>query len=161
MKCKHILSIIALGAGLALCPGLHAQDTSGSTPATSGTGGWGGRGGGGAGGGRGMNADMMLQRLTTALTLTTDEQTQIKPILETEVTQMQSIRADTSLAPADRRSKMTDARTTANTAINAILTPDQQTKYAAMQQRMRTRGGGGGGGGGNGGGGNAPATTGS
>jgi len=150
MKSKLILSLIACGASLAVCQGLYAQDAA-TSPTTTGTGGgrqWGGRGGG-------MNADTMLQRLTTELTLTSDQQTQIKPILETEVTEMQAVRADTTLARADRMSKMKDARDTANTAINAILTPDQQTKYAALQAKMRNRRGGGGGGGG------APATTGS
>ena len=103
-----------------------------------------------------MNADTMLQRLTTELTLTSDQQTQIKPILETEVTAMQGIRADTSLARTDRMAKMKDARDTANTAINAILTPDQQTKYAALQAKMRNRRGGPGG---NGGPGGAPAPS--
>ena len=117
-----------------------------------------------------MNADTMLQRLDTALTLTDDEKTKIKPILDTEISTIQSIRADTTLARADMRTKMTDARTTANAAINALLTPDQQTKFTAYQAQQRNRrggGGGGGNGGGGGGGGNAgappaaPATTGS
>jgi Spy/CpxP family protein refolding chaperone len=140
MKSKLILSLVACGASMVVCQGLYAQDAT-STPATTGTGGghqWGGHGGG-------MNADMILQRLTTALTLTSDQQTQIKPILETEVSTMQGIRADTSLSREDRMSKMKDARDTANTAINAILTPDQQTKFAAIQAKMRNRRRGGGG----------------
>jgi uncharacterized membrane protein YgcG len=119
-----------------------------------------------------MNADTMLQRLDTALTLTDDEKTKIKPILDTEVSTITAIRADTTLARADMRTKMTDARTTANTAINALLTPDQQTKFTAYQTQQQNRrggggGGGNGGGGGGGGGGNAgappaaPTTTGS
>lgn len=125
MKRNLILSIIACGASLALCPGLHAQD---ATPAVSGSGGgqqWGHHGGGD-----------QLARLTTALDLTPDQQTQIKPILETFHTTMQSVRQDTTLAPADKMSKIKDARETETTAINAILTPDQQTKFAALQAKM-------------------------
>jgi Spy/CpxP family protein refolding chaperone len=158
MKCKLILSLVACGASLALCPVLHAQDaTSSPSPTTTGSGGGFGRGGGG----RGMNVDTMLQRLTDALTLTTDQQTQIKPILQTEVTTIQTIRANTSLAQTDRRSQMMDARNTANTAITAILTPDQQAKFTQYQQQQRNRrgGGGGGGGAGGGGGGAAPASS--
>ena len=154
MKCKLILSLVACGASLALCPVLHAQDaTSSPSPTTTGSGGGWGHGGGG----RGLNVDTMLQRLTDALSLTTDQQTQIKPILQTEVTTLQTIRANTSLSPQDRRSQFMDARNTANTAINAILTPDQQTKFTQYQQQHNRHGGGGGGGGA--GGGAAPASS--
>jgi len=146
MKYKHILSVIVCGASLALCQGLRAQDAS-SSPSTTGTdsGGGGGRQGGRRGGGA-----MRLETLTKALDLTTDEQTQIKPILATETTTLQGLRADTTLSQQDKMAKFKDARDTANTAINAILTPDQQTKFAALQANMRNRrrGGGGGGGGG-------------
>jgi Spy/CpxP family protein refolding chaperone len=148
MKSKLVLSLVACGASLVVCQGLHAQDATPAPAAAADTGGGGG-GGRHGGGGMGMNADSMLQRLTTALTLTTDQQTQIKPILATEVSSMQAVRADTSLVGADRMAKMKEARDTANTAINPILTPDQQTKFAAMQAKMhgRRHGGGGGGGG--------------
>jgi len=165
MKCKLILSIAACGASLALCPVLHAQDATPSpSPDTSGaaaTPAAGPGGGGGRGGGRGFNFDpnTMLQRLTTALALTQDEQTQILPILQTEATTIQGIRADTTLSRQDMRSKMMDARSTANTAINAILTPDQQTKFTALQAQMRNRRGGGGGGGAPADSGASPAAT--
>ena len=137
MKRTLILSIIACGASLALCPVLQAQDT----PAPSAdTGGGGGHGGGRHGGG------MSLEKLTTALTLTSDQQTQIKPILDTERASMQAARSDTTLSQEDKMSKMKDARDTANTAINAILTPDQQTKFAALIANMHSHRGGGGGG---------------
>jgi Spy/CpxP family protein refolding chaperone len=78
----------------------------------------------------------MLARLTKQLDLTDDQQTKLKPILEAAHTQMQSIHQDTTLAPEDKRSKMKDARDSLNSQINAVLTPDQQTKFAAMQARM-------------------------
>jgi Spy/CpxP family protein refolding chaperone len=95
-----------------------------------------------------MNADTMLQRLTTQLTLTSDQQTQIKPLIDTYISTVQGIMADSSLAPADQRTQRQAARTTFNTAVNAILTSDQQTKFAAMNAKRGRRGGGGGGGGG-------------
>jgi protein CpxP len=140
MKRYLILTILACGAFLAICPAMRAQDASPS-PSTSGTGGWGG-GGGRRGGG--LNID----RLTTALTLTPDEVTKITPILDTLKTTMTGIRADTTLSQTDRMSKMKDARDDADTQIKAILTPDQQTKFDALLKQMasRRRGGGGGGG---------------
>ncbi len=139
---KLHLTIIACAAGLMLCPALHAQDAS-PAPSTSGTtSGWGGHRGGGGGG-------LTIDRLTQQLTLTTDQQTQIKPILDKLRTDMQGVRADTTLSQTDRMSKMKDLRDAAFSQINALLTPDQQQKFTAMQQKMQRgrRGGGGGGGG--------------
>ena len=132
MKRNLILTIIACGASLALCPGLHAQDASPS-PSTTGT------DGGHQGGRHGGGVDGMLQRLTTELNLTADQQTKIKPILEDARTQMQANRQDTSLAQQDKMAKNKELRDTENTQINAVLTPDQQTKYAAMVEKMHSR----------------------
>jgi Spy/CpxP family protein refolding chaperone len=139
MKRKIILSIIACGASLALCPGLHAQEAT-TPPSTTGTEAGGGHQWGGHHGGGGLS----LERLTTELSLTADEQTQIKPILDTLHTTMMSLHQDTTLAPADKMSKMKDARETAVSQINAILTPDQQAKFAAMQEKSHHHHGGGG-----------------
>ena len=140
MKRNLILTIIACGASLALCPGLHAQDASPS-PSTTGTESgqhpWGHHGGGGD----------MLERLTKALDLTPEEVTQIKPILETQHTQIQAIREDSTLSQEDKKAKAKGIHETATTQINAILTPEQQTKYAELQQKMRDHHHGGGAGG--------------
>jgi Spy/CpxP family protein refolding chaperone len=125
MKRNLILSLIACGAGLALSTGLQAQDASPAPSAAVNDSGHPG----------GHHGDM-LARLTKALDLTSDQQDKIKPILESAHTQMQSVHQDTSLAPEDKRSKMKDIRDTMNSQINAVLTPDQQTKFAAMQARM-------------------------
>lgn len=133
MKRNLILSIIACGASLVLSPGLYAQDgapAASGTNATTGGHPWGGHHGGGG---------MSLERLTTELGLTADQQTQVKPILDTLHSQMQSIHQDTSLAPKDRMAKAKEARETANSQINALLQPDQQAKFAAMQAKMHGR----------------------
>ncbi|HEX4085527.1 MAG TPA: hypothetical protein VHY22_11485 [Chthoniobacteraceae bacterium] len=137
---KRIL-VLLCGAGLALCPALHAQDAS-PTPSTSGTetGEAGGHHHGGHGGA--MNADGMLKHMTKALDLTADQQSKIKPILDTEVSAVQSAREDTASAPKDKFAKIRDARETANSQITAVLTPDQQTKFEAMHQRHGGRHGG-------------------
>jgi Spy/CpxP family protein refolding chaperone len=137
MKRNFILTIIACGASLALCPGIYAQDASPSTTGTdSGQHPWGHHGGGD-----------MLERLTKALDLTPEEVTQIKPILETQRTQMQAIRADTTLTQQDKMAKAKDVHEATTTQINAILTPEQQAKYAEMQQKMHNHRHGGGPGG--------------
>jgi hypothetical protein len=104
---------------------------------------------------------MNIERLTTALSLTPDEVKAITPILDQEKTDMQALRSDTTTAQADKMAKFKEIRDAANGKINAILTPDQQTKFAAMQARMHGGRHGQGGGGGGAGGGDAasPAPT--
>ena len=87
-------------------------------------------------GGPPPTADQRLQRMTQALNLTEDQQAKIKPILENEMTQMQSLRSDTSLSQDDRMAKMKQIRESSASQINPILTPDQQKQYAEMMSRM-------------------------
>lgn len=86
--------------------------------------------------------DQRLQRMTQQLELTGDQQGKIKPILENESTQMQSLRADSSLSQEDRMAKMKQIRETTASQINPILNADQQKKYGEMMSHMgRGRGG--------------------
>jgi Spy/CpxP family protein refolding chaperone len=80
--------------------------------------------------------EQRLQRMTQALNLTEDQQTKIKPILENESTQMQSLRSDSSLSQEDRMAKMKQIRENTTSQINPILTADQQKQYAEMTSRM-------------------------
>jgi protein CpxP len=101
--------------------------------------------GGGQGYGQGhghgpMSADQRLQMLTQQLNLTSDQQAQIKPILENESQQMQSLRYDTPLSQQDRMSKMGELRESTHSQIKPILTPDQQTKWQQMMERRGRRG---------------------
>jgi len=107
---------------------------------------------GGGGGGRGMDPDAQLASLTTALTLSADQQAKIKPILVADAAKITALR--TAQDP-DMMTKVQAIRTDEHAAIKALLTADQATKYDAMPQG---RGGGrrGGGGGGAAGGGGAP-----
>lgn len=104
----------------------------------------GGYGQGGYGQGQGqrqpMSADQRLEMLTKQLNLTSDQQQQIKPILENESQQMQSLHSDTSLSQQDRMSKMQEIRENTNSQIKPILTPDQQTKWQQMMERHGRRG---------------------
>ena len=73
-----------------------------------------------------MTADERLQRMTKQLSLTETQQQQIKPILENEAKQMQTLREDSSLSQDDRRTKMMQIRQESSSQIKPILTPDQQ-----------------------------------
>ncbi len=126
----------ALGAAMPMM----AQDTPPSPPPQ--------QGGMGGGGGRGgMNSQAQLDRMTTALSLTADQQTSIKAILDQNMKDNMAMRQDTSMSDDDRRAKMMTMRQAQTTKIKAVLTDDQKTKYDAMMASQRQRGGGGGQGG--------------
>ena len=93
----------------------------------------------GPGGGRGMRMDpnRQLERLTRELNLTTDQQTQIKPMLVGRQQKMEALFQNQSLSQEDRRTQMRTISEGTNNSIKAILTDDQKQKFDAMQQRMR------------------------
>ena len=91
-----------------------------------------------------MTADERLQRMSKQLSLTETQQQQIKPILENEAKQMQTLREDSSLSQDDRRTKMMQIRQESSSQIKPILTPDQQKQYEEMMSHQgRGRGPGG------------------
>jgi hypothetical protein len=122
--------VVAL-CSAALCATPMLAQAGGGAP---GAGGGGGRGGG-------MTPDAQLAQLTTALTLSADQQSKVKPILEADAAKITALR--TAQDP-DMRTKMTAIRTAQHAAIKAILTADQATKYDAMPQGGGGRGAGGG-----------------
>jgi Spy/CpxP family protein refolding chaperone len=88
-----------------------------------------------------MSADQRLQMLTQQLNLTSDQQAQIKPILENESQQMQAVQQDSSLSQQDRMSKMKEIRETTASQIKPILNADQQAKWEQMMSHRGQHGG--------------------
>jgi Spy/CpxP family protein refolding chaperone len=92
------------------------------------------------GGGRGMmDPSQRTSMLKQNLNLTDDQTSQVKAILEDSHTKMEGLRSNSSLSQDDRRSQMMSIRKAESDKIEALLTPDQKTKYAAMQAQMRDR----------------------
>ena len=85
-----------------------------------------------------MDPDRQLERLTRELNLTTDQQTQIKPLLVERQQKMQSLFQDQSVAPEDRRTQGRTIMQGTNNSIKALLNDDQKQKFEAMQERMRS-----------------------
>ena len=83
-----------------------------------------------------MSPDQRLQHMTKMLNLTDDQQQKIKPILENQASQMQALHQDTTMSRQDKMAKMMQIRQSSNDQIKAILTPDQQAKFAQMQDRQ-------------------------
>jgi Spy/CpxP family protein refolding chaperone len=99
--------------------------------------------GGGMGGHRGgrgmMDPDKRLAQMTKRYNLTADQQSQIKPILTDEQTQMQSMRSDTTSSREDKMAKMKSTHEASTQKIEAVLTDEQKQKFEADQQKMQER----------------------
>jgi protein CpxP len=90
-----------------------------------------------------MNPEMRAKMLQHQLGLTDEVTSQVKAIFADGTLKMETLRGG-STAPEDRRTQMMAIHTAEVAKVNALLTPDQQTKYADMEARMRERRGGGG-----------------
>ena len=97
-------------------------------------------GGNGAGAGQHRGAGQ-LKKLADYLGLTDDQKAQIKPILQGERQQIKTIRADTTLTPAQKQAKIKDIRNANRQQIMGILTPDQKAKLAALRHHKNGQGG--------------------
>jgi hypothetical protein len=75
------------------------------------------------------------QELGKKLKLTSDQQAKVLEILQSEHSQMESLRSDNSGAQQDRRAKMMDIRKNGETQIRALLDSDQQKKWDEMQAK--------------------------
>jgi Spy/CpxP family protein refolding chaperone len=96
-------------------------------------------GGGHHHGGNMMDPDQRLAHMTKRYNLTTDQQSQIKPILQDEQQQMQSLHSDTSMSRDDKRSKMMSMHQESTQKIEAVLNDQQKQKFEADQQKMQER----------------------
>jgi hypothetical protein len=98
--------------------------------------------GGGMGGHRGghmMDPDQRLAHMTKRYKLTTDQQSQIKPILQDEQQQMQSMRSDTTSSREDKMAKMKSTHEASTQKIEAVLNDQQKQQFEADQQKMQER----------------------
>jgi periplasmic protein CpxP/Spy len=82
-----------------------------------------------------MTPDQQLQRMTDKLNLTSDQQSQIKPVLEDRQQKMQALKQDQTLSKSDKKSQARSIRDDSNSKIEAVLNPDQKQKFEAMQQK--------------------------
>jgi len=85
--------------------------------------------------------EAQLDRLAQQLNLTDDQKAKIKPILEDQAKQFQTLRDDTSVSPEDRRSQFMQIRENTSKKIRAVLDPDQQKKYDEMESSRGQFGG--------------------
>lgn len=122
MKLMHAAAIVAMLAGSTLVYAQMGPQQGGPY---------------GHGPGRPMTTEQRLQHMTRQLNLTDAQQQLIKPILENEAKQMQSLHEDSSLSQQDRMSKMMQIRQDTAEQIKPILNAEQQQKYEHMQMMNR------------------------
>jgi len=75
------------------------------------------------------------EMLTKQLKLTSEQQSKVLEILQSEQSQMENLRSDSSASQEERRSKMMEIRKTSNDQIRGLLDSNQQKKWDEMQSR--------------------------
>jgi Spy/CpxP family protein refolding chaperone len=98
-----------------------------------------GQGGGRHGQGQMPSVDDRVKQLTKQLDLNSDQQKQVRSILQDQMDQMQKLRDDNSTPREERRPKMMQIHQGATDKIRALLNDDQKKKFDAMQQQQRER----------------------
>lgn len=123
------MAVLALGGVLALGMGMAAAQEAPAPAAPQGA----------MRGMHRMDPERQLAHLTKALSLTSAQQDQIRPLLAERTQKMQALMQDQQLAPKDRRMQMRSISEGTQNGINAVLTDEQKQKYAAMRAQMKER----------------------
>ena len=131
MKRKFILILLGCGAGLFMAVGVQAQSAAPAASPACSPGAWGGH--------HGFRRHAMYMHALKALDLSTQQQTEVKSIVEATHTQVQSVRANTSLTPEQKFTQFKTARQAAKNQIVGLLTPAQQQRLATMKEKFRQR----------------------
>jgi len=85
---------------------------------------------------RAARVEARLQGMTRTLTLTDDQKTKIRPVIEQEFKSMEEMQ---NVPPAERPKKFLEIREASQAKIKPILTADQLQKFDSMRQRPTRR----------------------
>lgn len=88
---------------------------------------------------RARGAAGRLAKMTTRLSLTEAQQSQVKPILEDEETQLKAVKADTTLSRVQKRDKAREIRQASYEKIKLVLTPEQLQKEEEIRGKAKAR----------------------
>lgn len=78
--------------------------------------------------------DAHFQMLSEKLNLTDEQKTKLKPMFEQQGQQLKAVKDDTALSQEQKKTKMKSIHESFSDQINAVLTPEQQTKFKEMKQ---------------------------
>jgi hypothetical protein len=84
-----------------------------------------------------MNPDKQAKHLAKKLGLSQDQVAQIKPILAERQSEMQSLRADSTLTQQDRRAKAQGIQQDSKSKIEAVLNDTQKQQFEQMLAQRR------------------------
>ncbi|MFL6447886.1 MAG: hypothetical protein ACJ746_09400 [Bryobacteraceae bacterium] len=90
---------------------------------------------------RQLDPQKQADRLAKRLRLTSEQQSQLLPILSQRADQAKALRSDTRLTATDRRAKLRDLRQESESQIRNILTDSQKQQYDALLQQARSHAG--------------------
>jgi Spy/CpxP family protein refolding chaperone len=88
------------------------------------------------GGKQALTAEQRLADLKKEVDLTKAQEAKVKPIIEKYVADRDSVTNDKSVSKTDKNSKKDTLRTQYNQDVNAVLTPDQQKKWASAKKEI-------------------------
>jgi periplasmic protein CpxP/Spy len=122
-----------LGGALMISMGAFAQDQTTGAATQDQQEKWGGH----RHGGKMKDPQARLDHMSKVLNLSDDQKAKIKPLLDNEAQQMQSLKSDTSTAKQDRRAKAMEVHKSTMDQIRPILNADQQAKLDQQMQKMK------------------------
>jgi periplasmic protein CpxP/Spy len=82
------------------------------------------------------SADQRLADMKKQVNLTKAQEAKVKPIVEKYVSDRNALNSDATASKSDKNSKKEALRKQYNSDVNAVLTPDQQQKWAAAKKEM-------------------------
>ena len=129
-------AVVLCGAGLSLGAAVAQQETAPPPPPDQQQG---PPPNGQMQGPRHMDPERRMEQMQRRLDLNDSQTAQVRQIFTESHAQMETIRSNASLAPEDRRAQMMSLHQGEQARIRAVLTPDQQAKFDAMQAKMRER----------------------
>jgi periplasmic protein CpxP/Spy len=81
--------------------------------------------------------DHVVEMLANKLSLSDDQKKAILPIIADRQQKMKALMSDTSTSRMQRGQQARQIMSDSDAKIKAILTPEQQTKYAQIEEQMR------------------------
>ena len=83
-----------------------------------------------------ISPEEQLAHLTKSLSLSADQQAQVKPILEARRTEMMQLHQDSSMSHDDKMTKMKALDDDSHSKIEAVLNDQQKAKFEKMRDRQ-------------------------
>jgi protein CpxP len=87
----------------------------------------------------GRSPNDVVDMLAKKLSLTDDQKAKILPIIADRRQKIQDVRNDTTLRPRQRMRQVKGILADSDKSINALLTPEQQSSYAQVEQDMKAQ----------------------